>query len=221
MSVRELFDFVVEPSLAENQVDEYLEKVWPLDLVTAWYPLRDQSHLHLASDTVPSFCQILVSNLLMDNILHPSALGKHYSYAGFVLWLIAYQVQERIMNRAVEPSVEEQVAEAVFIQVCTILFAIGFFICCSCILHLQQWLGVVLIDGQETICKLWIHATIWLCCISCNKIAVGKPGLTHQILSWVWSIIPLGQRMYWDDQCPRVPVLQPNGTHLLESISMA
>jgi hypothetical protein len=27
MSVRELFDFVVEPSLAENQVDEYLEKV--------------------------------------------------------------------------------------------------------------------------------------------------------------------------------------------------
>jgi hypothetical protein len=89
MSVRELFDFVVEPSLAENQVDEYLEKV-----------------------------------------------------------------QERIMNRAVEPSVEEQVAEAVFIQVCTILFAIGFFICCSCILHLQQWLGVVLIDGQETICKL-------------------------------------------------------------------
>jgi len=62
----------------------------------------------------------------MDSILHPSALGKHYSCAGFVLWLIAYQVQERIMNRAVEPSVEEQVAEAVFIQVCTILFAIGF-----------------------------------------------------------------------------------------------
>jgi hypothetical protein len=27
MSVRELFDFVVEPSLAEDQVDEYLEKV--------------------------------------------------------------------------------------------------------------------------------------------------------------------------------------------------
>ncbi|CAK9237367.1 unnamed protein product [Sphagnum troendelagicum] len=27
MSVRELFDFVVEPTLAENQVDEYLEKV--------------------------------------------------------------------------------------------------------------------------------------------------------------------------------------------------
>jgi hypothetical protein len=85
----------------------------------------------------------------MDSILHPSALGKHYSCAGFVLWLIAYQVQERIMNRAVEPSVEEQVAEAVFIQVCTILFTIGFFICCSSILHLQQWLEVVLIDGHH------------------------------------------------------------------------
>ncbi len=103
----------------------------------------------MASDMVPSFCQILVPNLLMDSILHPSALGKHYSCAGFVLWLIAYQVQERIMNRAVEPSVEEQVAEAVFIQVCTILFTIGFFICCSSILHLQQWLEVVLIDGHH------------------------------------------------------------------------
>ena len=36
MSTRELFDFIVDPSLAEDQIDDYLEKVMSLQTII-WF----------------------------------------------------------------------------------------------------------------------------------------------------------------------------------------
>lgn len=37
MSTRELFDFIVDPSLAEDQIDDYLEKVLSLQTIIRFY----------------------------------------------------------------------------------------------------------------------------------------------------------------------------------------
>lgn len=88
MTIRELFDFIVDPCIADEDVDGYLEEVWSLCFQALKFF---------------DFCAVVF-------------YAKRIQFDRYSNYLNVIQVQQKIMSRG-DLTAEDEIADSVFVQV--------------------------------------------------------------------------------------------------------